>query len=162
MDPLTRVFPGQFQSRRIAPHPDLITTTKPYVQVELLIGRERLAVPFMIDTGADFTIVQPRIAAHVLRADARRSRRRGSDIVHISGVGQGSVRTRVRTVGVSLRDVSNEPYWFTHSVLLAEPVDPGPMSATWILPSLLGRDILQRFNLNLSYDPPSVSLILNH
>ena len=31
----------------------------------------------------------------------------------------------------------------------------------WKLPSLLGRDVLQHFDLHLSYDPPTVSLTLN-
>lgn len=142
-------------------HPGLPIVPKPHMRVELLFDRERLVVPFLIDTGADFTIVQPSVAALMLRAENQRSPVTASDIVHVTGVGRGNVRTRVRTVGLSLRDDSGQRYWFTDQVLLVDPINVGTHSAVWTLPSLLGRDVLQHFDLHLSYDPPSVSLTLN-
>ena len=160
MDSVTRVFPGQLRSWGVTPHPSLQLLPKPQVQVELLFGRDRLAVPFMIDTGADFTIVQPRTAARVLRSQDQHVPT-ASDVVQIYGVGQGTVRTRVRTLGLSLTDNTGQQHWFSSPVLLVEPSDSDPESSMWRLPSLLGRDVLQHFDLYLSYDPPTVSLTLN-
>ena len=115
----------------------------------------------MIDAGADFTVIQPSVATQVLRSESERLPTIESDIVHVFGVGQGSVRTRVHTLGLSLRDDLGQRFWFTSPVLLVDALDAGNGSTKWDLPSLLGRDVLRRFDFHLSYDPPSVTLTLN-
>ena len=132
---------------------------KPYIDAELLIGRERIVTPFMIDTGADITIVQPRIAAQVLSSQTDQSPTQ-VDVVQIFGVGRGGVRTWARTLGISLEDDEGQEHWFSSTVLLVDPNLQGSESAEWNLPSLLGRDVLSRFDFVLSYDPPTVSLTL--
>jgi hypothetical protein len=155
------VFRGQFQSGGVAPHPVLALTARPYIRIEIMFGRERILVPFMIDTGADFTIIQPRVASQVLQAKDRHAQASDPDIVHMFGIGKGTVPTRVRTVGLLLSDDDGERYWFTHPVLLVDSAGTATESTHRTLPSLLGRDVLRRFDLNLSYNPPSITLTLN-
>ena len=78
------------------------------------------------------------------------------DIVPISGIGSTVEQTIVRTVGMLLVDDQGNKLWFSQSILFADPSAP-----PWRIPSVLGRDVLRRFHLDLSYDPPSVSLTLN-
>ncbi len=54
-------------------------------------------------------------------------------------------------------DDNSQSYWFAQSILFADH----RASRSWGVPSVLGRDVLQRFDLNLSYDPPSITLALN-
>lgn len=161
MDSVSRVFSGYFQRWGVRPHPRLPTVPKPHIRGELLFGRQRISVSFMIDTGADFTIVAPSVAAYVLQGEPDHPPITNSDRVDICGVGRGAVRTRIRSLGLSLVDDSNQSYWSTFSVLLVDPGDATSKSVAWNLPSLLGRDVLRRFDLNLSYEPPSVSLTLS-
>ena len=86
---------------------------------------------------------------------------RAQDVIVVTGIGNARVRTTVRRVGLLVRDELGEAYWFPQSILFADLGNGQAREPTRNVPSILGRDILQRFHLNLSYDPPSVSLTLN-
>ncbi len=129
----------------------------------VLFGGQAKRVPFMIDSGADFTILQYHDIASMFRLEGRDiSFGRGPDMISVSGIGHASARCRVQQLGLRLRDSAGTPLTITQSVAIAEPP---PTSSTrgalWKLPSLLGRDLLSKFDFNLSYDPPTVSLTLN-
>lgn len=155
---MSRRFPGFFHEVRARFHSGLVVTSRPQTNVVVSFGRGRLRVPFLIDTGADFTILQPDDARQLLRLGQQGSPEPGgSGALTISGIGSSVERTTVRRVGLRFVDTNGEAYWFAQSILFADH----PSSSRWNVPSVLGRDILQRFHLNLSYDPPSVSLTLN-
>ncbi len=116
----------------------------------------------MIDSGADFTILQYHDIASMFRLEGRDiSFARGPDMISVSGIGHASARCRVQQLGLRLRDSAGNPFTITQAVAIAEPLPSNTQGAPWRLPSLLGRDLLSRFDFNLSYDPPTVSLTLN-
>jgi hypothetical protein len=155
---MSRRFPGYLREVRARVHPDLVVTSRPRINVVVSFGRGRLRVPFLIDTGADFTILQPDDARQLLRLSQQGSAEPGgSDALTISGIGSSMEPTTVHRVGLRFIDDHSEAYWFPQSILFADH----PSSRRWNVPSVLGRDVLRRFDLNLSYDPPSVSLTLN-
>ena len=125
--------------------------------MEVSFGRGKAQLPFLIDTGADFTIIQPEHARRLDRISGQQHLETlSSDIVPISGIGSTVEQTIVRTVGMLLVDDEGEKLWFSQAILFADPSAP-----PWKIPSVLGRDVLRRFDLSLSYDPPSVSLTLH-
>ncbi len=117
----------------------------------------------MIDTGADYTILQSeagRVLLGVWDEDPQINQRR--DAVSVTGLGNATLRCLVQRVGLGFTDADGEAYHFAQPILVAEPVRRLRRGQSyWEMPSLLGRDVLQHFELNLSYDPLSVSLILN-
>lgn len=115
-------------------------------------------MPFLVDTGADFTVLQPDDSRQLLRLSQQRTPTpAASSAVTISGIGSGVERASVRRVGLRFIDDNSQSYWFAQSILFADH----RASRSWGVPSVLGRDVLQRFDLNLSYDPPSITLALN-
>ena len=155
---MSRRFPGYFHNIQARTHPDLALVPRPHTTVLVSFGRGRLRVPFLVDTGADFTILQPDDARQLLRLSQQAAPvPSGSGSLTISGIGSSMERTTIRRVGLRFMDDSGEAYWFAQSILFADD----PSSRSWNVSSVLGRDVLRRFDLNLSYDPPSVSLTLN-
>ena len=116
----------------------------------------------MIDTGADYTIVQRRLAVPLLQAagvelnaDSALGR------IALNGdLGPTPLTCLVQPAGLSLVDEDGDEYVFFSPILVPQPthLESGREAAR--VPSLLGRDVLRRFDLNLSYNPPSVSLTL--
>ena len=155
---MSRRFPGFFRGLGATSHPDLMVTSRPRIDVGVFLGKSRLRVPFLIDTGADLTILQPSHAGRVLRASGQPlPPTKPIDHLSISGIGSSAELAVVRRVGLLFVDDESDGYWFSQSILFADDTSGQP----WRVPSILGRDVLQRFELNLSYDPPSVSLTLN-
>ena len=129
----------------------------------ILIGRERFTRLFLIDTGADYTIVQRDLARSLLRAAGQESGRAGKSYrITMNGIGPTPLPCLVQPAGLSLVDEDGNEFVLPNSILIPQ-LDTGSESgrAAGVLPSLLGRDVLQHFDLYLSYDPPSVSLTLN-
>ena len=135
-----------------------MVTARPRIDVIVTFGGNRLQLPFLIDTGADLTLIQPDHARQLLSGvDQDRQTSTPSDQFTISGIGSSAEQTTVRRVGLHFTDDVGRGYWFAQTILFANPAS----ERSWVVPSLLGRDVLSRFDLNLSYDPPSVTLALN-
>ena len=160
--PVVRRFPGHFSQVARAAHGSLSSTPAPRITLIVLFGRQAIRVPFMIDFGADYTILQYHDIASMFRLEGRDiSFEHGPDMISVSGIGHASARCRIQQLGLRLRDSAGNPFTITQAVAIAEPLPSNTQGAPWKLPSLLGRDLLSRFDFNLSYDPPTVSLTLN-
>lgn len=161
---MSRVFRGTF-GPSVYTDADLrlASTRHPLIRIIILIGRERFTRHFLIDTGADFTIVQPELASSLLKATGQDS---GAEVernlITMNGVGPTPLRCQIQPAGLSMVDDAGEEFVFSSPVLIPQPdARQGSGRRSGVVPSLLGRDVLQRFELSLSYDPATVSLTLD-
>lgn len=117
----------------------------------------------MIDTGADYTLVQPDAALPLLSAAGiDLSPENSIDDIVLSGVGPAPLVCAVQPAGLSFIDELGDEFVITVAILIPRPSSANrPMANQARVPSLLGRDVLSRFDLYLSYDPPNVALSLN-
>ena len=122
-------------------------------------GQRRGQVSFMIDTGADFTIVAPRRTRELFGTEIDYGAVLPSRRLPIAGIGPGTVDTIIQRVGLLMTDDDGAVFRLSQTMLFAVPRTGA--AGHWRVPSVLGRDVLRRFELRLSYDPPTVSLILN-
>lgn len=129
------------------------------INLVVAFGQRREQVPFMIDTGADLTIVAPRRTKALFGAEFDYNSVPSFRRLAIAGIGPGTVDTIIQPVGLLMTDVDAVGYRFSQTMLFAVP-RPG-VSGGWRVPSVLGRDVLRRFELRLSFEPPTVSLILD-
>ena len=120
----------------------------------------------MIDTGADYTIVQREVVLSLLEAagvDPDESS--NTDQILLNGVGPVPITCRIQRAGLKFVDTDGGELVLASSILVPQANEDTqhsrPESERSRVPSLLGRDVLRRYELNLSYDPPTVSLILN-
>lgn len=161
---MSRVFRGTFGPQvHSDPVLRLASTRRPLIKIFILIGRERFTRYFLIDTGADFTIIQPELAHPLLRAAGQDSPGGGEhNVITLNGVGPAPLRCLVQPAGLSLVDETGREFAFSSPVLIPQTDDhPESGQSSRVVPSLLGRDVLRRFDFQLSYDPPSVTLTLN-
>ena len=107
-------------------------------------------VRFLIDTGADATVLHPRDAYRLLGDELHRIDF-GRDPYHIAGLGVGGGAERVvRDATLTLRSVDGETYPMEMPILIARPTPAEPGDhGNWRLPSLLGRDFLRHFRFEL-------------
>ena len=122
--------------------------------------RAPVAVDFQIDTGADVTVISPNDAIVILGSSyLTLNFSRDARLVSAIGVG-GTARRVVRDATLHLESTEGNPWRIVLPILIAEPVPRAPSrSGNWQLPSLLGRDFLRHFRLELSYgDAPQVLL----
>ena len=114
----------------------------------------------LIDTGADWTTLGPRDALTLLG-------RRYLDIdfdlaqgrVDLAGLGEGDTVAVISPMQIWLREINGDEFSVALQVAICEPSPNMPgLHGNWLIPSLLGRDILTHFDLALSYNPPAVSL----
>ncbi len=129
------------------------------VNLVVAFGQRREQVPFMIDTGADFTIVAPRRTRALFGPEFDYNAVPPSRRLPIAGVGPGTVDTVIQPVGMLMTDDDGAALRLSQTMLFAVPRTGA--GGNWRVPSVLGRDVLRRFELRLSYDPPNVSLTLN-
>ncbi len=155
---MTRRVEGHFQEHgrgNVAP-PSLA----PYVVVRFGPEPSGPAIEALIDTGADWTALGPRDALTLLgRRYIEIDFDRAPGRIEIAGFGQGDTNAVISPMELWLRDVEGEDFSVSLQVAICEPSPrtPGP-HGNWLIPSLLGRDILEWFDLTLSYNPPSVTL----
>ena len=134
----------------------IVSAGAPAIEVEVTIGGPTALVRFAIDTGADVTVLSPDDARSVMgveyefldfRSDPRRLGVRG-----FAGE-RAAIPLEAR---LTLRSLDAE-YSIVQPIVIAPPmadrIAPRP------LPSLLGRDFLRHFRLELAYgDSPNVLL----
>ncbi len=132
-------IPGHMVPAALAGVPPL-----PFIEVTLAgQGLKPDTIPFLVDTGADRSILHPfdasRLGIAVREIDF-------SGGAPISGVG-GSMRITPLTARAIFRTETDQyprHVWVDGAVYLAEPSEEN-----WDMPSLLGRDLLQLFRLVL-------------
>ena len=151
-------FPGRVLAPRRFAH-SLRSGGEPQIRIAVALNGEPHPILFMIDTGSPFTILSPNDALALLRHDyfaldfVNDSRR-----IPIFGVGGADNQLILRDAQLTLDSDDLRQMEIEASVLIAQPVPPTPGDhGNWRLPSLLGRDLLRRFRLELDYgERPSV------
>ena len=127
----------------------------PFLTGDAIYGDNHQEVHFMIDTGADITVLSPEDAEDLFgeTAHSRLGDLFPDNRVFLAGVGQGEAVEVPMTL--AFRVPNEPPIVFRHFVLVMAPPQSATMSP---LPSLLGRDILNRFVLLLNPAIESVEL----
>ncbi len=162
------VFPGDFEVLHGAGQPigqaamerPTLRAAVTLLEVGYGLGLVRGDVRFLIDSGADRTVLQPRDAERLcgvglfeidFDADPMTT---GSQ-----GIGQGRQVQIEREAEIGLWDEDGQLWPFQLGILIARPDPPQrALQGNWGLPSLLGRDVLEHLDLHLSYNPPAVYL----
>lgn len=117
-------------------------------------------VAFLFDTGADYSTLNPK-DAHRLFGDAYL----GMDFsahpsrIEMVGIGDAPAYGFRTHADLAFRTDDDGDVQLAIPIVIAQPTprEPG-RRGNWLIPSLLGRDILQYFDLALPYNPPSVAL----
>ena len=118
--------------------------------VELALSGRSRDIVFLIDTGADATVLHPTDAYAILgdglhRIDFNHDPRRAPGL----GVG-GAVARVVRDATLTLQSEDRRLHPIDMPILIARPTPAEPGEhGNWRLPSLLGRDFLRHFRLEL-------------
>ena len=123
------------------------------LRISIRFGGRAWRVPFMLDTGADVTILQPRNAFLILRDDLFEiDFSDEATSVNVGGVGVGSTRCVVTMTRYSFPTNQGRHFAIDAPILIAEPVPfRESREGNWSRPSTLGRDILHRVGFRLDY-----------
>ena len=142
-------FIGNVRSPRALPH-SIVSGGEAVFEASVSVAGNQDIVRFLIDTGAEVTVLGPDAALSVLGPAALDiDFARDSRSLHLLGIGGGAHHV-VRDAELILRSSEGERYSVEMPVLLAEPRLPGRFdSQAPQPPSLLGRDFLCRFRLEL-------------
>ncbi len=117
-------------------------------------------VAFLIDTGADYSTLNPK-DAHRLFGDAYLDMdfSPGPATIEMHGIGDTPAHGIRTHADLAFRADDDSDLRLAIPIVIAQPAPPTPgRHGNWLIPSLLGRDILERFDLALSYNPPTVTL----
>lgn len=152
-------FRGWVNDQQVFPH-SVISGGAAYIHVIVSIEGRAARIRFLIDTGSDATVLSPLdswfvMGERLLRVDFAHDPRS----VRSRGIG-GYAQAIIRDAALTLRSTDGDLYPIDLPILIAEP-DPAIRTApsTPQLPSLLGRDFLRHFHLNLACgDPRTVAL----
>lgn len=127
--------------QRDSEQPDII---RPVITAKLLVQGQELPITFLIDTGADSTVIGSAFTS--LLVDVQQESTKS-----LVGAG-GQVNCFFASVRLELRDVSNRPIRF--SIPCAILTDPSQANE-----HLLGRDILDYFALICDRETNRVTLL---
>ena len=128
----------------------VVTGGSPLIRIDLTLEGHSGSVWFLIDSGADATVLHPRDALRVLAEDLD-AIDFDTDPRRMAGIGVGGGAQRVaRDATYTLRSVDDEVYDLEMPILIARPAPAEPGDhGNWRLPSLLGRDFLRHFRFEL-------------
>ena len=142
-------FHGFVHPARSQPH-SIISGGAARLRVRVALGTRSRDVRFLIDTGAEGRVLHPADAQHILGDDLHRIDFE-RDFHHVAGLGVGGAVDRVvRDATLTLRSEDRRFYPIEMPVLIARPIPSEPGDhGNWRLPSLLGRDFLRHFRLEL-------------
>ena len=148
-------FPGFFD-RGLIEDDLLVIMPRPYIRVAVNDGPRRAWVDFLVDTGADVTTIHPSDALTIWGAELRAWDFDADETRRVShGVG-GAAISVVRPVRLTFASTSasGTEVSFAANVEVAKPDrGVGRASGNWDLPSVLGRDVLAHFRLEMTYQP---------
>ena len=142
-------FYGEVRDARTLPH-SIVNGGAPLIAVRVTLSDRSEEIAFLIDTGADATVLHPADAHSILGNELRRI-----DFDHdprrVPGLGVGGAVDRVvRDATLTLRSEDRRLHPIEMPILIARPIPSEPGDhGNWRLPSLLGRDFLRRFRLEL-------------
>ena len=142
-------FLGYVHPTSSLPH-SIVSGGAPLIRIRVSLDGRSKRIPFLIDTGTDATVLHPSDAQRIL-GDRLQQIDFGRDARHFAGLGVGGAVDRVvRDATLTLRSEDRRFYPIEMPILIARPtpVEPGD-HGNWRLPSLLGRDLLRRFRLEL-------------
>ena len=131
----------------------VVLTGKPMVRVSVRIDDRIWGLSFMVDTGADVTIMQPRdsyqlMGEQLFEIDFRERQRS----FPVMGAGAESIACVTRSATYLFRTNEGRHLAIEAPILVAQPSSNRPTnSGNWTQPSLLGRDVLHRLGLRLDY-----------
>ena len=131
------------------PH-SIVSGGAPLILIWVSLGGQAVDVRFLIDTGTDAAVLHPADANRLLDDDLRRIDF-DRDLFRVAGFGVGGGADRVaRDAVLTLNAVNDELYRIEMPILIARPTPSEPGDhGNWRLPSLLGRDFLRHFRLEL-------------
>ena len=142
-------FRGFVHPARSFPH-SIVSGGAAQIRVEVALSGRSHDVRFLIDTGTDATVLHPTDAQRILGVDLY-AIDFDRDPFRAAGLGVGGAVDRVvRDATLTLRSEDRRFYLIEMPILIARPTPAEPGDhGNWRLPSLLGRDFLRRFRLEL-------------
>ena len=152
---MTVIIQGHFEPTR----PDLrwYSPTAPFVASKVIRGGQLIEIDFLIDTGADSAILGPQDAVSLFGIEQYQEMFEYNQPISVAGVGSGLAVQQF--VQLLLFDTVGGSISFDHTITVMKlALDENERPTNWSMPSLLGRDILEHFCLNLCYRPPAVEL----
>ena len=128
----------------------IVSGGAPLIRVAVALDNRADDVRFLIDTGTDATVLHPTDAYSILGDDLHRIDF-DHDPFRAAGFGVGGTVDRVvRSATLTLRSEDRRFYPIEMPILIARPTPAEPGDhGNWRLPSLLGRDFLRHFRLEL-------------
>jgi len=135
---VTRILTGEYRQSLPEQPP------APFLRGRVVHGASAVELDFLIDTGAEVTVLSPVDAANLFGDQAHRLLSRLYPTAQIAGIGHGeAVEVPLTLV---FRDPDEGPLYIRQPTLVMQP----QTAAIGPLPSLLGRDVINRFALLLN------------
>ena len=160
MGPVVPTLRGIFQPVRRGSAFDTALTDRPFVELNVSYRSAQSErdhnILFLVDTGADGTVLEP-TDAYALLGDEFFGIDFDRDPYMRYSVGIGGYARRVVRVAVlSAIAIEGDYIGMVQNISIAEPTPRVPTreeSGNWSAPSLLGRDVLRYFEIHLDYYP---------
>lgn len=150
------IIRGHFRPQR----PDLrnYPANAPFVSGAFLYDNRVEQVDLLIDTGADQTIISPQDAHNLLGLNRYVEIMQQHPTLQLSGIGAGSAVQL--DIQLYLSDSEGGFASFDHTAIMMNlAIDDRGQPLNWSMPSLLGRDIQEVFQLTIAHRPPIIELL---